>query len=105
MSAKYKVSGKDWEGYVYGSCPVEGLGIVDGHYWYFKARFNKWSMKIADEEKDETPIPLSEINKISNGEGWLIREKFGENFEASHMKPSIAQDFIKYSIECFREGK
>ncbi len=105
MSSKYKVAGNGWQGYIYGSCPVAGLGVVDGRHWYFKAQFNKWSMKIADEENDETPIPLSAIDRILNGDGWLIKRKFGENFEASHMKPSIARELIKYSIECFREGK
>lgn len=38
--------GDGWKGSIYGFCPVQGEGTVDGMWWYFRARHDSWSFEV-----------------------------------------------------------
>ncbi len=42
-------------GHFYGTMPVQGEGHIDGFPWYFRARWDSWTLQIA-REKDGDPV-------------------------------------------------
>lgn len=41
-------AGDGWDGEIFGFCPVQGLGHVDGFSWYFRARWEEWRFEVYD---------------------------------------------------------
>ena len=97
-----EVTGKNWSGKIYGQCPVQGFGLVDGYPWYFRARWETWSMEISnDKDIDCKCLPLVgfEIG------GWIFEEDWGKEFDAGYMDSSTVINLIEKAILLFREGK
>ena len=70
-----------------GNCPVQGDGTIDGVPWYFRARFEHWSMSIG-------PDPVG----ISCGEkhGWYREEAWGDGeYDAGYMPRDTAKQIIR----------
>lgn len=91
-------SGDNWEGHLAGWVPVQGYGTIDGRPWYFRARYNGWSLSIA-ENPDDSAVNVR-WNKVS---GWYYEDDYGEElFEAGWMPYKVAWGFIK---DCFEKYK
>jgi len=91
--------GEDWEGQMYGYCPVQAEGIIDGLPWYFRARWNSWSLSIARNPTDD-PIDV----RWGSASGWYFEEDWGtEQFEAGWMPFKEAWTLIIRCFEKFRE--
>jgi len=89
------------DGYVEGQCPVQGCGTVDGYPWYFRARWESWSMEIADDKTvDCECLPLVGYSCS----GWVVEEDWGAKYEAGYMEEFVAYEFIKKVVELFRAG-
>lgn len=78
-----------WQGSIYGFCPVQGTGTVDGLCWYFRARFGEWTFTVWNEQ-------FTSVGEIpSTPPRW---ETAGEHEDASWMKYSEAWKCIEDSI-------
>ncbi|MDY7225330.1 hypothetical protein [Hyalangium rubrum] len=94
--------GAGWSGSVYGNHPVQGDGRVDGHAWYFRAKWAAWSMEIVE---DTSISP--EVMPVVGPEhpGWLVEEDWGTSPEASRMDDATAWQLIEQTIARFRRGE
>jgi hypothetical protein len=95
-------SGPGWHGMLDGYAPVQGHGIVDGHAWYFRARWAGWSFEIAEAaEVDWAAVDLGQ-----DVGGWRIQDQaWGEDeYAASYMPYATAWAIIQQCITRFRDG-
>ena len=70
-----------------GNCPVQGKGSVDGVPFYFRARYDEWSMGIGS-----TPAGIA----IGFTEGWRRREAWGDGaYNAGWMEHDEARAIIE----------
>jgi hypothetical protein len=92
-------SGPGWHGELSGYAPVQGVGTVDGHHWYFRARWQAWSFEIA------APLDAGLGDLVgSDVAGWLAEEEWGEDeFAASYMPYPTAWAIIEQCIARFRD--
>ena len=88
-------SGDGWDGRIHGYVPVQGNGTIDGLPWYFRARWDSWSLSIS-EDADTDPIEV----RWRNASGWYYEDTWGEMFEAGWMPFETAWEII---IECFEK--
>jgi hypothetical protein len=73
--------------FVFGRCPVQGEGEIEGLPWYFRARWQRWSLEV------ETPNGL-----------WSIESTYGDSpAAASHMPHDEAEQLIRQGLERFRK--
>ena len=80
----------DWIG---GNCPVQAEGVVDGKPFYFRARWNAWSLSV-DQNDD-----------ILNPE-WCYIENYGDGpYDAGWMEESVALSMIKKAISIYLKEK
>jgi hypothetical protein len=73
-----------------GTSPVQGEGTVCGWEWYFRARYNSWSIQVTDGS-----VPVLEVEETTE-KTYLhdeLYEGVGE-FRASYMPTEVAQGFI-----------
>lgn len=76
---------------LYGYCPVQGEGTIDGKSFYFRARGSHWSLGIGGE-------PVGEPE-------WYYDEPYGNGpFDAGWMPLDEAIAFIKAGAERYRTG-
>ena len=68
-------SGNGWKGEVYGTCPVEGEGEIEGLRWHFRSRGSKWTINIenhpelaSSEEWGEWP----DAGYMHHDEAWKL---------------------------------
>lgn len=95
-------SGPGWHGMLDGYAPVQGHGTVDGHAWYFRARWAGRSFEIAEPaEVDWTAVDIGQ--EVG---GWRIQDQaWGEDeFAASYMPYATAWAIIQQCITRFRDG-
>ena len=77
-------------GQLWGSCPLQGYGAVDGHPFYFRARHDHWSLTIAE------TLDLDPINTPYFVWG-------GEYANASYMEEDVGWQFVEEAIAVFRD--
>jgi hypothetical protein len=91
--APFDDAGDGWKGSIFGACPLQGEGEVDGHAWYFKARRQSWTFEVRD-------------HRVAAGKDWQTGGNYGEGpYDAGWMKHSHAWVLIRESIARFRRGK
>jgi hypothetical protein len=81
---------------LYGNCPVQAEGTVGGKPFYFRARGEHWSFRVA--EPGEDPV----------GEAYWERYRdyhVGEQFAAGWMETEEALAFIESAAADFLAGK
>lgn len=83
-----------WQGQLYGACPVQGQGDVDGFHWYFRARHDAWSFEVYS-----TPFEADGGLPPDHTRVWDVE---GEAGDASWMPYSEAWQRIAESITSFR---
>jgi hypothetical protein len=75
-----------------GTCPVQGIGTVNGVPWYFRALGCHWSMAIGND-----PVSIS----AGTARGWYRRRDwFDGPLDAGYMPRRVAMKHIK---SCARE--
>ena len=81
-----------------GSCPVQGEGTVDGLYWYFRARGERWSFEVWDVSFG----PFGELP--GKPELWLTGAAWDEEGEygAGYMPVQEAERLIRLAIAAGR---
>ncbi len=81
-----------------GVAPVQGDGaVVPGGYWYFRARYNGWSLEVWTGGPDDG-YPGDPSNS-------LHYENYGHlDFDASYMPINTALYFIVYALTRWRNG-
>jgi len=66
---------------IYGECPVQGEGTIDGVEFYFRARHNRWSLSVGD---------------------WRYDESYGSiPYEAGYMTEDEARSFIRKAARAY----
>ena len=97
--AEAERSGEGWSGSIFGFCPVQGEGHIDGLPWYFRARGEHWSFSVAA-TPDGDPVDAL----FDRGRGWSTTgEAEGtEAFAGSWMPYSEAWRHIEASIVAWR---
>lgn len=95
-------SGPGWAGDVYGACPVQGEGTVEGRSFYFRARHGHWSFEISgapwkpdDGLWDSRELPVTWYDNLQYS-------KNGLDPDDGWMKHSEAWRIIRENIEEFR---
>lgn len=79
-----------------GNCPVQIEGTVDGHFFYFRARGQRWSCEFATKEGDLCTENVS----------FRLEQPYGdEPFAAGWMPLSEAYGFLVSAIAQFRKYK
>ena len=95
-------SGDGWSGDIGGCCPVQGVGVLDGLPWYFRARHEELSFRLADTPNGD---PVA-VKPGLGGSGWYVeREYFGDIFAAGYMSNDEAWQFVETCIAEYRAGK
>lgn len=88
-------SGAGWQGAVYGFCPVQGHGTVDGLSWYFRARHDEWRFEVWRE-------PFGPYGHLPAGDPiWKVETDY--DGDASWMPISVAWALIEQCIAMGRE--
>ncbi len=67
-------SSEGWEGGIYGACPLQGEGTVNGRHWYFRARGDDWSFAVYRGEVLETELLWSAngpYEGVASTAGWM----------------------------------
>jgi hypothetical protein len=89
-------AGEGWKGSIYGFCPVQGHGEIDGRFWYFRSRGDDWRFEVYLEPCSER-IP---------GDEKLVWDRCGDYDgdapNAGWMKFSEAWLLIEESVALFR---
>jgi len=77
---------------IYGNCPVQAEGKIDGKSFYFRSRGSSWSLSVGGD-------------LVSNPE-WQYIEDYGEDeFSAGWMPEDEARDFIEKAAGLFLKSK
>ena len=66
-------------------CPVQFEGTVDGHPWYFRARYQSWSFQIA-ESPDAEPVlvgwePPRGVAGWTMERPWIEEDEYGAGYK------------------------
>lgn len=76
---------------IYGSCPVQADGSVDGTPFYFRARGSSWTLSLGSD-------PVGKPD-------WCYREAYGdEPYAAGWMSEEEARAFILKAAELHHQG-
>lgn len=78
-----------------GMCPVQVEGKVDGLPFYFRARGEAWSMRIA----------AAPDGDVFAEDAWFYGEPWGIWPEAGYMPDGVAIQHIEASVERWRKSK
>lgn len=92
--------GDGWEGSIGGNAPVQGEGRVDGHVWYFRARWSRWTLQIAE------PLDATDAEPVGAGiAGWMAAGDVGSDYQASWMDGETAWRLVTEAFGAFRRGE
>lgn len=81
-----------------GLCPVQGNGLIDGRAFYFRARHDEWSVRIAKFKFKGGDMD----DVIGAPDAWEHREKYGEDPDAGYMPFIEALQFIEWAAKRWR---
>jgi hypothetical protein len=74
-----------------GNCPVQAEGTIDGHNFYFRARWQHWSIDIGGDDPCDSA-------------DFTYREAYGDDpYSAGWMSDDEARAFIAKGAAKFRE--
>jgi hypothetical protein len=95
--------GDGWEGAIYGACPLQGEGTVDGFAWYFRARGSSWSFEVSDSFSEADIDATHYWDRSKNY--WCDEGTYGTGYDASWMPFSVAWNLIESAIATYRASK
>lgn len=92
---------------VYGNCPVQGSGVVDGHAWYFRARHEGWRFAVSDTDDEDDAVVVGWSKDVGGLSGWRIERPWmvGDEFAAGWMPDRHALKLISICLRWWREGR
>jgi hypothetical protein len=101
---------------LYGNCPVQADGTIDGEPFYFRARGDEWAIEIGPgnthlvvEALDVTEGTGEEkraaSDRIEALDYWRYEEAYGEWPDAGWMTEDEARAFIAKGAELWRASK
>ncbi len=79
---------------LYGFCPVQAYGVIEGKKFYFRARWAHWSVSVYDREEDfMTP-------------DWYYEESYTEMgpLGAGWMELDDARAFLDRTLQAYMAG-
>lgn len=77
---------------VYGNCPVQAEGRINGIEFYFRARGNHWTIGIGGD--------------VTGNPDWFYKEEYGDKpFAAGWMTESEARMFIEKACKEYVKDK
>lgn len=86
-----------------GLCPVQANGLIDGRPFYFRARHDAWSIRIAKFKGHQTHEIFSDLDAVIDApDAWEHREKYGEDPDAGYMPFIEALQFIEWAAKRWR---
>jgi len=86
---------------VYGNCPVQAEGTVNGHPFYFRARGVSWSLEVACQPDGSLQYLVMDKDK-----SWVYRESWGNGpFQAGWMDEDEARRMIQKGAEIWLQQK
>ena len=102
MDTATKRSGDGWSGEVCGACPVQGSGSVGEYSWFFRARYDEWSLDVYAEPGRAGYFgwPADGAKPVASWGGT-----YGAAFDAGWMKYSEAWALVESSLAAFRRGE
>lgn len=71
---------------LYGFCPVQAEGTIDGEEFYFRARGEKWSIVVGGDLMDNPEFRYEEPYGVWPEAGWMELEKARELIHAAARK-------------------
>ena len=96
---------------IYGQHPVQAEGLVQGHPFYFRAKWDFWTFTVCtNSENPDVPSSLNPPEDKSGffedgiHEGFHLSEAFGSDTDASYMNLDIAENVIRDSAQQFVEA-
>ena len=95
-------SGPGWEGYVYGACPVQGEGSVEGRSFYFRARHGRWEFEVSGASWIPDEGQCYQRDLPATWYDHLQYSNEGPDPDDGWMKHSEAWRIIRENIEAFR---
>lgn len=82
---------------IFGCCPVQSEGTVNGDRFYFRARGNHWSFSVGDD-----PVGVS----CGLAEGFHHEEEYGDGpYDAGWMPVEEAEAFIRRAAQLYVAAK
>lgn len=81
---------------LYGFCPVQADGMVDGLPFYFHARFNRWVFAVASSQHGDPVRVAAGIEP-----GFSLQRTFGHDNDASFMSHLQAKALIVTSAQYY----
>jgi hypothetical protein len=85
-----------------GNCPVQAYGLIDGEPFYFRARWEHWSLSVGSDDEDPSDLGLYGRDVVGNPR-WYHEEDWGDGpFEAGWMPEEEARRMIEKGAALFR---
>jgi hypothetical protein len=83
---KQKMNDKIIIEYLEGECPLQGEGLIDGHRFYFRARWQHWELVVGpDDKRDPLFVTL-----------WEFSEDWGDGpYDAGYMPADEGRRLIE----------
>lgn len=80
-----------------GYCPVQGFGEVAGLFWYFRARGERWELRVGPED--------SKLDGYVSDPVWTANGFWGEAYDAGWMPHTTAAGLIWESLRRYVAGE
>ncbi len=88
-----------------GNCPVQAEGLIDGEPFYFRARWDSWSLSIGSDFEAESRYGIHGRDVVGQPR-WHYDEEWGDDqFSAGWMPEGVAREMIDKGAALYREAK
>lgn len=85
-----------------GNCPVQADGLIDGEPFYFRARWDSWSLSIGSDYEDHSSIGKNGRDVVGRPR-WFYEEDYGDGpYDAGWMPEDDARKMIAKGAALFR---
>lgn len=89
---------------IYGDCPVQAEGFIDGEPFYFRARGLGWSLSIGSDFEDKTSRGFHGRDVVLRPK-WKHVEAWGDRpYAAGWMPVETARELIEKGANLFRSA-
>ncbi len=94
------------DGEVGGNCPVQGGGRVgplfglDAQHWYFRARWDRWTLDVGPDEGDLLGMYVDEDRAV-----WRAEGRWGSEGDAGWMPYAVAEAIIVEALTRYLAGE
>lgn len=86
-----------------GNCPVQAKGLIDGEPFYFRARWEGWSLSIGSDHEDNSNFTGVHGRDVVGNPRWYHEEEWGDGpYDAGWMPEDEARRMILKGTLLFR---